>query len=467
MASGHDHSNAFSDFHGTLREGVALTDRRGMIKAGMAGLAGLSLPSLLQARESAKKSGRAMGGHKSVILLWMAGGPSHIDTLDPKPYLPENRRGPFGSIPTTLPGVHVCEHLPKYAKLTDKLTIIRSVDARGSNHQPNQVMQTGNRAAAPRANREGKMYPAISSVVGQRYGANQPGLPPSVHLNVRDKTHFAWGGWLGKQHDPLVGDNPSKLFQLPSEISINRLDNRRSLSQSLERLRRDIDQRGDIEAMNTFGQQAYDLVTGARAREAFDITREPQKVRDCYGKHAWAQKALLARRLVESGVSFVTIDLSNHRASGTWDTHGDKAVGGVYGGIVSGLKPLLPVFDHLYSTLINDLSDRGLLDEVLVIAMGEFGRSPIMGTQAGFTGGRNHWPSVMSMTLAGGGFNHGQVIGASDRDGGQPGERPVTPGDLAATIYHHFGIPLDDTYEDHRNRPRYIVEEGKPLGELL
>lgn len=469
MAAGqtHSHANAFSDFHGTLREGVALTDRRGMIKAGMAGMAGLSLPGLLQAREFAKKSGSSVGSHKSVILLWMAGGPSHIDTLDPKPYLPENRRGPFGSIPTTLPGVHVCEHLPKYAKLTDKLTIIRSVDARGSNHQPNQVMQTGNRAAAPRANREGKMYPAISSVVGQRYGANQSGLPPSVHLNVRDKTHFAWGGWLGKQHDPFVGDNPAKLFQLPGDISINRLDDRRSLSQSLERLRRGIDQRGDIEAMNTFGQQAFDLVTGPRAREAFDITREPQKVRDSYGKHAWAQKALLARRLVESGVSFVTIDLSNHRASGTWDTHGDKAVGGVYGGIVSGLKPLLPVFDHLYSTLINDLSDRGLLDEVLVIAMGEFGRSPIMGTQAGFTGGRNHWPSVMSMTLAGGGFNHGQVIGASDRDGGQPGERPVTPGDLAATIYHHFGIPLDGTYEDHRNRPRYIVEEGKPLGELL
>ena len=466
MASGHPHINTFSDFHGTLREGVSVTDRRGMIKAGMAGLAGLSLPGLLQAREASKKSGRPMGGHKSVILLWMAGGPSHIDTLDPKPDQPSIKRGPFGTIPTTLPGVHVCEHLPKYAKLTDKLTIIRSVDARGSNHQPNQVMQTGNRAAAPRANREGKMYPAISSIVGQRFGANQPGLPPSVHLNLRDRTHFAWGGWLGKQHDPFVGDNPSKLFQLPNDISINRLDNRRSLSQSLERLRRGLDQNGDLAALDIYGQQAYDLVTGPRAREAFDITREPQKVRDSYGKHQWAQKALLARRLVESGVSFVTIDLSNHRASGTWDTHGDKK-DAVYGGIVSGLKPLLPVFDHLYSTLINDLSERGLLDEVLVIAMGEFGRTPTIGTQNGYTGGRNHWPSVMSMTLAGGGFNHGQVIGASDKDGGQPGERPVTPGDLAATIYHHFGIPLDGTYEDHRNRPRHIIEQGKPLAELL
>ena len=218
MASGHDHANAFGDFNGTLRDGVALTDRRGMIKAGMAGMAGLSLPGLLQAREAARKSGRPMGGQKSVILLWMCGGPSHIDTLDPKPHLPENRRGPFSTIPTTLPGVHVCEHLPKYAKLTDKLTLIRSVDARGSNHQPNQVMQTGNRAAAPRANREGKLYPAISSVVGQRYGANRPGLPASVHLNLRDRTHYAWGGWLGKQHDPFVGDHPGKLFDLPGDI---------------------------------------------------------------------------------------------------------------------------------------------------------------------------------------------------------------------------------------------------------
>lgn len=461
---GHSHVNAFTDYHGTTREGLTVTDRRGMLKAGMAGMAGLSLPGLLQARAHAKQVGRKVGGNKSVILLWMCGGPSHIDTLDPKPHLTENKRGPFSTIPTTLPGVHVCEHLPRYAKLTDKLTIIRSIDARGSNHQPNQVMQTGNRAAAPRANREGKMYPAISSIVGKLRGPNREGMPPNVHLNLRDRTHFAWGGWLGKQHDPFVGDNVDKLFKLPENVSVDRLDNRRSLANSIERIRRGLDQNGDIEALDLFGQQAYDMVTGPYAREAFDVTREPQKMRDLYGKHEWAQKALLARRLVEAGVAFVTIDLSNHRSSGTWDTHGDKFP--PYGGIVSGLKPLLPVFDHLYSTLITDLGERGLLDEVLVIAMGEFGRSPLMGTQ-GSPDGRNHWPSVMSMTLAGGGFKHGQVIGSSDKDGGHPHDRPVTPGDLAATIYHHFGVPLDATYEDHRGRPRYIVEDGKPLRELI
>ena len=169
MSGGSASSHAFASFHGRTREGLAAYSRRGMLKTGLAGIAGLTLPDLLRLRAEAAQAGRAMGGHKSVILLWMAGGPSHIDTLDPKPDQPENKRGPFGTIPTTLPGVHVCEHLPKYAKLTDKLTIIRSVDCRGSNHQPNTVMQTGFRAAAPRANREGAMYPAMGSLVGKNY----------------------------------------------------------------------------------------------------------------------------------------------------------------------------------------------------------------------------------------------------------------------------------------------------------
>jgi uncharacterized protein (DUF1501 family) len=173
---------------------------------------------------------------------------------------------------------------------------------------------------------------------------------------------------------------------------------------------------------------------------------------------------LLARRLVEAGVSFVTIDLSNHSASGTRDTHGDNIP--PYGGIWNGLRPLLPVFDHLITTLVSDLADHGLLDDTLVIAMGEFGRTPKLGTQDS-TDGRDHWPYVMSMCLAGGGFRHGQVIGASSRDGGEIAERPVTPGDLAATIYHHFGIPLDTTYLDHQGRPLYAVESGAPLREII
>ena len=163
-------------------------------------------------------------------------------------------------------------------------------------------------------------------------------------------------------------------------------------------------------------------------------------------------------------MNFVTIDLSNHSSSGTWDTHGDNIP--PYGGIMSGLRPLLPVFDHLLTTLIADLDERGLLDDVLVLAMGEFGRTPQIGTQ-GSTDGRNHWPPVMSMTVAGGGFRHGQIIGASEHDGGQIRERPVTPGDLAATIFHHMGVSLDGTYLDLRGRPRPIVEDGRPIAELI
>ena len=217
-------------------------------------------------------------------------------------------------------------------------------------------------------------------------------------------------------------------------------------------------------AVDRFEQQAVDIVVGRQAREAFDISREPEAVRERYGSHDWCQQALLARRLVEAGVSFVTIDLSNHGASGTWDTHGDNIP--PYGGIWNGLRPLLPVFDHLLTTLVGDLGERGLLDDVLVLAMGEFGRTPKLGTQ-GSTDGRDHWPVVMSMTLAGGGLRHGQVIGSSERDGGAIKERPVTPGDLAATIYRHMGVPLDGTYLDVRGRPRYYIDRGEPIRELF
>jgi len=460
----HTHRHAFESLGARRREGLMLLGRRSMLKAGLAGMAGLSVPRLLRFHSQALAAGQTAKRRKSVILLWMAGGPSHIDMLDVKPDAPSEIRGPFSSIQTRLPGVRLCEHLPKMAAMLDKLTIIRSVDALGSNHQPNTVLQTGNRAAAPRINREGDKYPAIASVVSRFRGPNDPGMPPYVALNVRDKTHFAWGGFLGKQYDPFVGDNVGRLFDLPKSLDVPRLRQRQSLRTQLDALRRDLDLSGSMDALDRFEQQAIEMVAGKRAQQVFDLSKEPEAVRQRYGKHDWCQKALLARRLVQAGVNFVTLDLSNHRNSGTWDTHGDNIP--PYGGITHGLGPLLPVFDHLITTLVSDLDERGLLDDVLVMAMGEFGRTPRMGTQ-GSTDGRNHWPYVMSMTLAGGGLRHGQVIGASERDGGHIKDRPVTPGDLAATIYHHFGIPLDTTYLDFRGRPRYIVLNGQPIRELV
>ncbi len=435
-----------------------------MLKASMAGLAGLTLPGLLQVRGEAVKNGKPIRGNKSVILLWMAGGPSHIDTWDVKPDMPTEIRGPFDAIPTKLPGVRICEYLPKCAAMLDKCTLIRSVDCRESNHQPNTVMQTANLEAEPRLNPKGDKYPAIASIVAKLRGANHPAMPPYVALNVRDKTHFAWGGYLGKAYDPFVGDNVSKIFQLARGLTMDRLRTRKTLSQQMDRLRSDLDLNGSMEAMDQFGQRAFEIIAGERAQDAFDVSKESAKVVERFGTHDWSRQALLARRLVEAGVSFVTIDLSNHSSSGTWDTHGDNIP--PYGGIWNGLRPLLPVFDHLFTTLVSDLAERGLLDDTLVIAMGEFGRTPKIGTQDS-TDGRDHWPVVMSMVMAGGGFRHGQVIGATERDGGAIKDRPVTPGDIAATIYHHMGVPLESTYLDHQGRPRYIVENGEPIRELI
>lgn len=453
-------THAFTSFNGRTRDGVTVSGRRSVLKASLAGIAGLTLPGLLAQRANAAASGPRQ---KSVILIWMTGGPSHIDTLDPKPAAPIEIRGPFGVIPTALAGVQICEYLPKYAALMDKLTVIRSVDCRHSNHEPNMVMQTGNLAAEPRVNREGDKFPALASIISRERRNTVRDLPPYVVVNMKSRSHVAWSGYLGKAYNPFLGNDVGSLFQLPGGLSTDRLYTRHALHEQLDRLRRDLDLGGSMAAADRYSQQAVDMVLGQRARNAFDLTQESAEAHALYGKHEWSQQVLLARRLVEAGVSFVTIDLSNHGASGTWDTHGDNIP--PYGGIWNGLRPLLPVFDHLFTTLIHDLEQRSLLDDTLVIAMGEFGRTPKIGTQ-GSSDGRDHWPIVMSMTIAGGGYRHGQVIGATERDAGQIKERPVTPGDLAATIFHHMGVPRDITYEDNRGRPRYVIESGTPLAEL-
>ena len=253
----------------------------------------------------------------------MAGGPSHIDTWDPKPDRPLQNRGPFGVIPTRLPGVLFCEHLPKQAAMLDRFTIIRSVDARHSNHEPNKVFQTGNLDAAPRINPSGEMYPAIGSVVAKHHGANRPGMPPYVAFQT-SRTHIAFAGYLGQQYDPFIANRAARLpiytnvgvdtgrtteadfFRLPAGLTHERLPDRRALLAELDRLRREIDRSGAVEAMDRYGQQAVEMLVGRRAQAAFDLSQEPEAVRDRYGKHLWCQQALLARRLVEAGVAFVT-----------------------------------------------------------------------------------------------------------------------------------------------------------------
>lgn len=468
--------SAFAGLLGRQREGLYQLTRRSMVKASLGGLAGLSLPKLLQA----KSAGQART-EKSVILLWMAGGPSHIDTWDSKPDRPLMNRGPFGVTQTRIPGVVICDRLPKQAAMLDRFTIIRSVDARHSNHEPNTVFQTANLAAEPRVNPEAAMYPSLASVVAKHHGANHPAMPASAAF-MKSRSHLAFAGYLGKQYNPFICNDAvalpvydevgrdtgsvggGNLFRLPADLSESRVASRLQLLRQMDALQSNLDHDGSLAALDTYQRQAVDLLLSDRARNAFDISREPAAVRDRYGQHLWCQQALIARRLVESGTAFVTLDLSYHGASGTWDTHGDNIP--PYGGISKGLGPLLPLFDHLITTLVNDLEERGLLDQVLVIAMGEFGRTPYMGTQ-GSTDGRDHWPQVMSMCLAGGGLRHGQVIGATEKDGGAIRDRPVTPADLAATIFRHFGVPQDVQYSDHQGRPRYVVNGGAPIAELF
>ena len=474
-------NHAFTALHARTREGLVMHDRRGMLKASMAGLAGLSLPGLLKNHALANSAGKPSSKGKSVILLWLAGGPSHIDTWDPKPDRPYENRGPFGVTSTRLPGVQICEHLPKQAAMLDKVSILRSVDCRGSNHQPNKVMQTGDRTAAPRVNPKGDRIPCFASIIAKEKGANDKAMPAYVAFE-KHSSHVGYAGYLGRKYNPFLANKACRLpvytnvgvdtgqmsgadiFAMPSGLTVDRVHNRRKLVKQFDRMKSGLDIQGDMEAHDEYGQQAADMLLGRKAQEAFDITREPQKMRDLYGDHLWCQQVLIARRLVEAGVSFVTLDLSYHTASGTWDNHGIP--GGVYGGITKGLGPLLPLFDHFYTTLITDLEQRGLLDDTLVIAMGEFGRTPNIGTQESVDG-RNHWPVVMSMCLAGGGLRHGQVIGSSERDGSDIRTRPITPGDIGATIYKHMGVPLDVTYEDEKGRPNFSIIDGEPLKELF
>lgn len=473
--------HAFAGFQGRTREGLYLDSRRSMLKAGMAGMAGLSLPLLLQNQQAAAAAGQRSSTGKSVILLWMAGGPSQIDTWDSKPERPWINRGPFGVTRTKLPGVVICEHLPRQAAMLDRFTIIRSVDARHSNHEPNMVFQTANLSAEPRVNAEAVRYPALASVIAKHHGSNHSSMPAYAAF-MKSRSHLAFAGYLGKQYDPFICDKAAvlpvysnvgrdtgqvsggDLFQMPRGLNQTRLHDRLSLLQQFDVLKAGLDQDGSMDALGAYQRQAVDLLLGDRARAAFDLEREDPAVRARYGSHLWCQQALIARRLVEAGTAFVTLDLSYHTASGTWDTHGDNIP--PYGGISKGLGPLLPLFDHLLTTLVSDLEERGLLDQVLVIAMGEFGRTPNMGTQDS-TDGRNHWTDIMSMCLAGGGLRHGQVIGASEKDGGTIRERPVTPADLAATLFRYFQVPQDVQYTDHQGRPKFVVDGGQPLAELF
>jgi len=429
--------------------------RRWMLQTGLSGMAGLSLPALLQSQAQ----GAADGIRKkatSVIQIWLSGGPSQIDMWDMKPEMPQEIRGPFKPVSTSVPGIQICEHLPLQAAMMDKFAIIRSMDAGASNHTPITFQAANPKAQRSEVGRQGGGYPSMGSVAAKFRGPNQPGMPPFVALANSMVADVYGAGDLGQQYEPLDGMRVDGKFALPTGVEVPRLQDRDQLRRSLDQFRRQVDSSVSFQQQDRYSQEAYDLVLGGTAQKAFNLSDEPDAVRDRYGRDSFGDKALLSRRLVEAGVTFVTMS----DAWGHWDHHGDEVQ---WGGIVKGLTPMLPVLDRGITALISDLEHRGLLETTLVVIIGEFGRSPIMTK----TAGRDHWPGVMSLLMAGGGIKGGQVIGATDRRGGSIQERPLGPGDLAATIFTHLGIDPGSHWLNPSGRPTPLVESGRAISELV
>lgn len=454
LSSSHDGQHRKGTFLAPPLDTLRVGSRRWFLQTGLAGLAGLTLADVC--RLGAASPGR---DPRSVILFWLSGGPSQIDTWDPKPEAPQEIRGPYRTIPTSLPGVRVCEHLPMQARLMHKLTLLRAVDCTASNHTP-ITMQAGN-PLARRTNdgREGGGYPSMGSVVAKFRGSNRAPMPAFVGLADKWRSDVWGAGHMGSLYEPVKGDELLGRLALPAGLATSTLHDRAELRQRFDELRHtlDADARSNNE-IDRYAAQAYDMVVSRRVEEAFALDREPDRVRDAYGRCSVGEKALLARRLVEAGTTFVLV-------SGAWgyfDHHGDNVP--PWGGIQRGLTPILPTIDRALSALVHDLESRGLLNSTLILMLGEFGRSPVMTND----GGRNHWTNIMSMVMAGGGLRHGQVIGASDSRGGEIHQRRVTPSDLAATVFQHLHIPLDSYWTNPQGRPIPIVTEGgRPIGELF
>jgi hypothetical protein len=446
-------------------------ERRSFLKIGALGVAGLALNDLLKVEALAAASGKSASRENSIIILWMRGGPSQHETWDPKPNAPIEYRGDFGAIPTKVPGIQICDLLPMSARIMDKWSIIRSLHHTDAGHSTgDQVMFTGY-PSPPELPAEGpgNVMPSCGSIVAKQLQQKNPRLP--AYVMIPRMVPGTGAAYLGPAMNPFetvadpTGEKPFKVpnISFPTGVSLERLEERRVLMTAFDNLRREVDNSGQMEAMDRFNQRAWDLVTSKEAREAFDLDAEPRSIRERYGfipefkaptpdrcgVPAWSQRLLLARRLVEAGVRLVTVDLR------WWDTHVQ--------GFDSMRNGFLPRWDRAYSALIEDLDQRGLLEKTMVVAMGEFGRTPKVNKDAG----RDHWPNVFSAAVAGGGIKGGRVVGVSDAKGAEPAENPKTPQDLLATLYRHVGVDTKVQYEDHTGRPHPVLSSGTPIDELF
>jgi hypothetical protein len=424
--------------------------RRGFLRVGSLAAGGLSLAHWAQQKSMGADGSRPK---KAVIQVWLAGGPSHIDMYDLKPGAPLEYRGEFRPIPTSVSGIDISEHLPKQARIMDKLAIVRSAFHTNAGHgMGSQWMLTG---WQPTIEVNNNIYPACGSVVAKLKGANSDGLP--AYVNLPNNLGLGKAAYLGASYNPFAPqDDPNRNgfqvrnLKLNGRVDLARLENRRSLLTQVDSIRRDLDTAGEMAELDRFYREGLDMVVSEQALRAFDISQEDPALRDRYGRHDLGQSCLLARRLVESGVSYVTI-----QAGGGWDTHGDN---------FNQLKTnLLPKYDAAVASLVQDLADRGLANDVLVMAFGEFGRTPRINGGAG----RDHWPGAMSVLFAGGGLKMGQMIGETDTKAEYPISKPYSPGCVLSTMYHTIGVDYRHVFYDQARRPLPVLNEGRPIAELV
>lgn len=448
--------------------GAAALCRRSFVQAGVLGLGGLTLADLLQLKSaSAADTGLRFDPARSdtsVILIWMSGGPGHHETWDPKPNAVAEYRGPFGAISTSAAGLQFSELLPEQAKIADRLAVIRTVrHGTGDHTKGNHWMLTGFEGPDFNAS-DNKIQrrPSLGSVVAALRGSRDGMMPPYVaapHLRGGTDNLFHYASYIGGVHNPfVVNSDPNKAdfrvnnLQLQPGLTFQRLEDRRQLLNRLDEVRR----RGEQQMVDMSGHQqsAFGLLTSQAVREAFDVAEESDATKDSYGRHTFGQSALLARRLVERGVTFVTVNTE------PWDHHGTANRLPTE----KGAHLLIPPVDKAIAGLIQDLTQRGLFEKTLVVAMGEFGRTPRMNS----AGGRDHWGHTFSVMMAGGGLKGGIAVGESDEHGAYVKDRPVHPEDIAATVYHHLGIDAQHTaMKDKTGRPLYLVERGRVIRELI
>jgi len=456
--------------------------RRSFLEAGALGLLGLGLSDVLRAEGLAKAAGRKVR-EKSVIFIWLPGGPGHMETYDMKPDAPLEYRGAFSPIKTNVRGIEVCELLPLHARCADKFNIIRSIHHDFADHGGGHKRFLTGRIPATPTNTVNDA-PSVLSIVNKLLSRpNQP-MPASVagvDMGRHGIDTFAFGSaYLGPATTPfIVAGDPSATDFKVQNIGLTpdmetRLEDRVHLLQGMDRLRRDVDKSGLMDAMDQFSRRAMNMLTSPRVREAFDLSKETAKTRERYGMHAYGQRGLMARRLVEAGSRFVTMVWENphpgtplpKNCSYNWDSHAVNC------DMFADARWRYPCYDQALTALIEDIYARGLDKDVMIVATGEFGRTPKVNTQIGTaTGvmqpGRDHWPSAMSLLVSGGGMRTGQIIGATNSKGEYPVERPMSPNDLWATVYRHIGIDYEEAFPDFQGRPNPILPFGEPIGELL